>query len=53
VAAFLGGKIKLPDIARGISSALDKLGGAPGSSKDELLAADKSARRHVQEMFGC
>jgi 1-deoxy-D-xylulose-5-phosphate reductoisomerase len=53
VAAFLDGKIKLPDIARGISSALDKLGGAAGSTKDELLAADQSARRHVREMFGC
>ncbi|MEP6550974.1 MAG: 1-deoxy-D-xylulose-5-phosphate reductoisomerase [Gemmatimonadales bacterium] len=53
VAAFLDGKIRFPDIARGISSALDKLSGMPGVTRDQLLSADAAARRHVQEMFKC
>jgi len=53
VAAFLAGRIRFPDIARGIGSALDKLGSTPARTRDELLAADASARRHVKEMFGC
>jgi 1-deoxy-D-xylulose-5-phosphate reductoisomerase len=53
VAAFLAGKIRFADIPRGISSALDKLGGVPGRTREELLAADAAARRHVKEMFGC
>ena len=53
VAAFLDGKIRFPDIARAISSALDKLGGMPGVTREQLLSADATARRHVQEMFKC
>ena len=53
VAAFLAGKIRFPDIARGIGSALDKLSGMPADTRDQLLAADSAARRHVREMFGC
>ena len=53
VAAFLDGKIRFPDIARGISSAIDKLSGMPGVTRDQLLSADAAARRHVQEMFKC
>ena len=53
VAAFLAGKIHFPDIPRGISSALDKLSGMPAGTRDQLLAADEAARRHVQEMFKC
>ena len=53
VAAFLAGKIRFPDIPRGISSALDKLSGMPSGTREELLAADAAARRHVQDMFGC
>lgn len=53
VAAFLDGKIPFPDIARGISSALDKLSGMPGVTREQLLSADAAARRHVQEMFKC
>lgn len=53
VAAFLDGKIKLPDIPRGIASALEKHGAAPGATKQDLLAADASARRHIREMFSC
>ncbi len=53
VAAFLAGRIAFPDIPRGISSALDKLSGMRGGSREQLLEADAAARRHVSEMFGC
>jgi len=53
VAAFLAGKITFPDIPRAISSALDKLSGLPSGTREQLLAADSAARRHVQEMFKC
>ncbi len=53
VAAFLAGKIRFADITRGIASALDKLGGMPALTREQLLAADAAARRHVQEMFKC
>ena len=53
VAAFLAGRIHFPDIARGIGSALDKLSGMPSDTREQLLAADAAARRHVQEMFRC
>ena len=53
VAAFLAGGIKFADIPRGISSALGKLSGMPAGTREQLLAADSAARRHVQEMFRC
>jgi 1-deoxy-D-xylulose-5-phosphate reductoisomerase len=53
VAAFLAGKIRFPDIPRAISSALDKLSAMPAGTREELLAADAAARRHVKEMFKC
>jgi 1-deoxy-D-xylulose-5-phosphate reductoisomerase len=53
VAAFLAGKIRFPDIARAISSTLDKLSDMPSGSREQLLAADAASRRHVQEMFKC
>ncbi len=53
VAAFLGERISFPDIPRAISSALDKLSGLPGKTREELLGADASARRHVSEIFNC
>jgi len=53
VAAFLAGKIRFADIARGIAAALDGLSGMPSDTRAELLAADAAARRHVQEMFKC
>jgi 1-deoxy-D-xylulose-5-phosphate reductoisomerase len=53
VAAFLAGKIRFPDIPRAISSALDKLSDMPAGTRDELLAADAAARRHVKEMLEC
>ena len=53
VAAFLAGKIGFPDIPRAISSALGKLSEMPAGTREQLLAADAAARRHVQEMFKC
>jgi 1-deoxy-D-xylulose-5-phosphate reductoisomerase len=53
VAAFLAGKIAFADIPRGISSALDSLGGMPAGTREQLLAADAAARSHVQRMFKC
>lgn len=53
VAAFLAGKIAFPDIARGISSALDRLSAMMSNTRAELLEADAAARRHVSEMFKC
>jgi 1-deoxy-D-xylulose-5-phosphate reductoisomerase len=53
VAAFLAGRIRFPDIARGIAIALDELGGTAASTREELLAADAAARRRVKEMFKC
>ncbi len=51
VAHFLAGKIKFGDIPRAIESALGRLGDLPGGSREELLAADGEARRHVTELF--
>ena len=53
VAAFLAGKIAFTDIPRSISSALDALAGLPSGTRDQLLAADAAARRHVQQMLKC
>jgi len=53
VAAFLAGKITFADIPRAISSALDKLGDLPSGDREQLLAADAAARRHVQQMLKC
>jgi 1-deoxy-D-xylulose-5-phosphate reductoisomerase len=53
VAAFLAGAISFPDIARGISSALDRLSGVNATTREQLLEADAAARRHVSEMFKC
>jgi len=53
VALFLDGRIAFGDLPRGIASALDALGGAPGDTRDALVAADVAARGHVREMFQC
>ncbi|MBA2688975.1 MAG: 1-deoxy-D-xylulose-5-phosphate reductoisomerase [Gemmatimonadaceae bacterium] len=53
VARFLAGRIAFPDIPRAIESSLARLSGLPSSTRDDLLAADASARRHVEEMFKC
>jgi 1-deoxy-D-xylulose-5-phosphate reductoisomerase len=53
VALFLEGVIHFSDIPVAIESALSALGAAPATSRDIILAADASARRHVQEFFQC
>ena len=50
---FLAGRIAFADIPRGIASALEKLSLMPAGTREQLLAADAAARRHVQEMFKC
>ena len=51
VALFLDGALSFVDIARAISSALDRLGGLPGTTREELLAADAAAREHVAALY--
>jgi 1-deoxy-D-xylulose-5-phosphate reductoisomerase len=51
VALFLGGSLSFLDIPRAISSALDRLGRLPGSTREDLLAADRIAREHVASLF--
>jgi 1-deoxy-D-xylulose-5-phosphate reductoisomerase len=51
VALFLAGKIRFGDIPRAIEAALGQLGGMPGATREELLAADAAARKHVMELF--
>jgi 1-deoxy-D-xylulose-5-phosphate reductoisomerase len=51
VALFLDGSLSFVDIARAISSALDRLGGLPGTSREALLSADAASRDHVASMF--
>ena len=53
VSLFLDGAIRFTDIPRAIDSALARHGSAPSGSLDIILAADASARRHVQELFRC
>ena len=51
VALFLDGSLSFVDIARAISSALDRLGGLPGTTREDLLGADVAARSHVLALF--
>jgi len=51
VALFLAGRIRFGDIPRAISSALGKLGDLPGETREALLEADASSRRHVMELI--
>lgn len=53
VALFLEGRARFSDVPRAIGSALDALADLPGGTRDALLAADATARRHVLEMFAC
>jgi 1-deoxy-D-xylulose-5-phosphate reductoisomerase len=53
VALFLEGSIRFADIAASIASALAELGELASESREELLAADMMARRHVMELFKC
>ena len=49
VALFLDGRVDFADIPRRVAGALDACGSAPASTRDDLLAADRAARRHVLE----
>ena len=49
VARFLAGELSFGDIARAIASALVAAGDAAGDTLEALVAADVSARAHVQE----
>lgn len=51
VSFFLSGQVRFGDIPRAIGSALERLGDLRGESREELLAADAAARRHVMELF--
>jgi 1-deoxy-D-xylulose-5-phosphate reductoisomerase len=51
VALFLDGALSFVDIARAISAALDRLGGLPGNTREELIMADAAARDHVSGQF--
>ena len=53
VALFLEGRISFGEIPRAIESALAALSGAPGGSREALLAADAAARHHVSERYRC
>ena len=53
VALFLEGRITFNDIAIAIESALAALASTSGGSREALLAADSSARRHVRSLFSC
>jgi 1-deoxy-D-xylulose-5-phosphate reductoisomerase len=53
VALFLEGRITFHDIASAIESALAALANTAGGSREALLAADSSARRHVRSLFSC
>jgi 1-deoxy-D-xylulose-5-phosphate reductoisomerase len=53
VALFLAGRITFGDIARAIASTLEAIGNADGRTRDALLEADRRARHHVQDSFGC
>jgi 1-deoxy-D-xylulose-5-phosphate reductoisomerase len=53
VALFLEGRIGLLDIPRAIESALGALAASPAATRDDLLAVDAAARRHVSDRFAC
>lgn len=52
VARFLDGKLRFPQIAEAIESAMDELEGMASATRDDLLAADSMAREHVAARFG-
>jgi len=53
VALFLEGRITFTQIANAIESTLAAFAGAPGDTRDALLAVDSDARRHVRSLFSC
>jgi 1-deoxy-D-xylulose-5-phosphate reductoisomerase len=53
VALFLDGQIALGDIAPAVEHALDSLASAPGTTRTDIMNADASARRLVEDRFEC
>jgi 1-deoxy-D-xylulose-5-phosphate reductoisomerase len=53
VALFLEGQIGFGDIGMVVAEALDRLGSAPGITRDDILQADAAARRLVSDRFEC
>jgi 1-deoxy-D-xylulose-5-phosphate reductoisomerase len=53
VARFLSGEIAFGAIPRCIAGALEALGTLPGTTRDELLAADHAARTYVKDEMRC
>ncbi len=52
VALFLEEKLSFPGICRTVEAAVDALGGLPAGSVEEVLEADRAARRFVKEHSG-
>jgi 1-deoxy-D-xylulose-5-phosphate reductoisomerase len=53
VGLFLDGRIGFRDIGVAIAGALDAVGHCRAESRDEILAADAAARKHVHDRFAC
>lgn len=51
VAEFLAGRLRFIEIARTVGEAVDALSALPGSSLEDLLAADAAARRFVNSQL--
>lgn len=51
VAQFLAGRLRFMDIASTVSQALDALSALPGSSFEDLIAADGEARRFAHSLL--
>ena len=50
VTQFLAGTMRFTEIADAIASALESLSALPGRTREELLAADRAAREHVERL---
>jgi 1-deoxy-D-xylulose-5-phosphate reductoisomerase len=53
VALFLAGQITFGEIAPAVEHTLEALQNAPGATRADIMAADTSARRMIQERFEC
>ncbi len=49
VAAFLAGRLSFLGIAEVVEASLDRLGGAPVASLDDVYASDAEARRVAED----
>lgn len=50
VALFLASRMGFTEIAEAVRSALESLAALPGGTREELLAADTAARKHVEQL---